>query len=272
MALSGLQIYKLLPQTNCKECNFPTCMAFAMKLAAKQAELSACPYVSDAAKSQLEAAAAPPIRLVTISANGHKLAVGNETVLYRHEKTFYHPTGLFVRVRDSQPLDAVRAIAGAVAAVQGGLRGSGSRLRWLCIQSDSGDPAAFKACVAAVHGSKQRGADPRRRDPAVLEAGLAAAPDVPSRSWPPPRAELAGHGGAGQEVQAAPGRAGGQLDELARWRSRCRQPASRIWCWTRRTRAAGRLADGHDPVRGGSPSSTASATWASPSSPSRATG
>ncbi|MCB0049479.1 MAG: hypothetical protein KDE24_08060, partial [Caldilinea sp.] len=74
MALSGLQIYKLLPQTNCKECNFPTCMAFAMKLAAKQAELSSCPYVSDEAKSQLEAAAAPPIRLVTIASNGTKVA------------------------------------------------------------------------------------------------------------------------------------------------------------------------------------------------------
>jgi acetyl-CoA decarbonylase/synthase complex subunit gamma len=46
MALSGIQIYKLLPQTNCKDCDFPTCLAFAMKLAAKQAELAACPHVS----------------------------------------------------------------------------------------------------------------------------------------------------------------------------------------------------------------------------------
>ena len=115
MALTGLQIYKLLPQTNCKECGFPTCLAFAMKLAAKQAELAACPYVSEAAKGQLEAAAAPPIRLVTISRNGHKLAVGNETVLFRHEKTFYHPPGLFVRVRDTQPLDDVAALAAQVA-------------------------------------------------------------------------------------------------------------------------------------------------------------
>jgi acetyl-CoA decarbonylase/synthase complex subunit gamma len=53
MALTGLQIYKLLPQTNCKECGFPTCLAFAMKLAAKQADLAACPYVSEASKAQL---------------------------------------------------------------------------------------------------------------------------------------------------------------------------------------------------------------------------
>ncbi len=90
MALTGLQIYKLLPQTNCKECGFPTCLAFAMKLAAKQAELSACPYVSEEAKAQLDAAAAPPIRLVSVAGPGHRVEVGNETVIFRHEKTFYH--------------------------------------------------------------------------------------------------------------------------------------------------------------------------------------
>ena len=67
MALTGLQIYKLLPQTNCKQCGFPTCLAFAMKLAAKQAELAACPYVSEASKAQLEAAAQPPVRLITVA-------------------------------------------------------------------------------------------------------------------------------------------------------------------------------------------------------------
>ena len=54
MALSGIAIYKVLPQTNCKECGFPTCLAFAMKLAARQAELSACPYVSDEAKALIK--------------------------------------------------------------------------------------------------------------------------------------------------------------------------------------------------------------------------
>ena len=178
MALSGLQIYKLLPQTNCKECNYPTCMAFAMKLAAKQAELAACPYVSEAAKSQLEAAAAPPIRLITISANGRKLAVGNETVIFRHEKTFYHPTGLFVRVRDSQPLDEVRAVAGAVAEYKVDYVGLDLAFDGLCVQSDSGDPAAFKACVAAARAVNKGALILTAAEPAVLEAGLDAAPDA----------------------------------------------------------------------------------------------
>jgi len=102
MALSGIQIYKLLPQTNCKECSFPTCLAFAMKLAAKQVELSACPYVSDASKQQLAESAAPPIRLITLKA-GSEVKAGNEVVIFRHEKTFFNKTGLFIRVKASDP-------------------------------------------------------------------------------------------------------------------------------------------------------------------------
>ena len=102
MALSGIQIYKMLPQTNCKECGFPTCLAFAMKLAAKQVELSSCPYVSDASKKQLAESAAPPIRLVTLKA-GTEVKAGNEVVMFRHEKTFYNKPGFFIRVNASDP-------------------------------------------------------------------------------------------------------------------------------------------------------------------------
>lgn len=110
MALSGIQIYKLLPQTNCKECGFPTCLAFAMKLAAKQVELSACPYVSEASKKQLAESAAPPIRLITLKANGTELKVGNEVCMYRHEKTFYNKPGLFLRLKASDP-DLVKKVS-----------------------------------------------------------------------------------------------------------------------------------------------------------------
>lgn len=111
MALSGIQIYKLLPQTNCKECSFPTCLAFAMKLAAKQVELGACPYVSDESKKQLAESAAPPIRLVTLKA-GTSVKAGNEVVMFRHEKTFYNKPGLFVRVKASDP-DLAKKVAQA---------------------------------------------------------------------------------------------------------------------------------------------------------------
>jgi len=66
MALTGIQIFKLLPKTNCKECGVPTCLAFAMNLASGKAELDNCPYVSDEAREKLSEASAPPIRPVAI--------------------------------------------------------------------------------------------------------------------------------------------------------------------------------------------------------------
>jgi acetyl-CoA decarbonylase/synthase complex subunit gamma len=94
MALTGIQIFKLLPKTNCKECGVPTCLAFAMNLASGKAELDSCPYVSDEARAQLAEASAPPIRPVAIGKGVRKITVGGETVQYRHEKTFYNPTAL----------------------------------------------------------------------------------------------------------------------------------------------------------------------------------
>src|SRR3972149_11709622 len=94
MALSALEIFKLLPKTNCKECGQPTCLAFAMQLAMKKAELSQCPYVSEEAKAALASASAPPIRKVTIGDDDAAFATGAETVLYRHDDKFYNPAGL----------------------------------------------------------------------------------------------------------------------------------------------------------------------------------
>ncbi|RPJ18127.1 MAG: acetyl-CoA decarbonylase/synthase complex subunit gamma [Desulfobacteraceae bacterium] len=92
MALTGIQIFKLLPKTNCKECGVPTCLAFAMNLASGKAELDSCPYVSDEAREKLSEASAPPIRPVAVGKGVRALTTGGETVQYRHEKTFFNPT------------------------------------------------------------------------------------------------------------------------------------------------------------------------------------
>ena len=117
MALTGLQIYKLLPQTNCKECGYPTCLAFAMKLAAKQVALDLCPYASDEAKETLGAASVPPIRKVVIGKKDHKVTLGEEVVLFRHDKTFYHATALALGIGDDLPENrfgnAVQSISNA---------------------------------------------------------------------------------------------------------------------------------------------------------------
>ncbi|MFQ6099650.1 MAG: acetyl-CoA decarbonylase/synthase complex subunit gamma [Anaerolineae bacterium] len=175
MALTGLQIYKLLPQTNCKECGFPTCLAFAMKLAAKQAELAACPYVSEEAKAQLAAAAAPPIRLVAVEGPGHKVEVGNETVLFRHEKTFYHKTGLFVRVRDTMPLDELKAAVQAAMGFNVDYVGIDLFLDGVAVEAASGDAGTFAAAVQAVREATDRPLIFIAGDLVVMKAGLQAA-------------------------------------------------------------------------------------------------
>ncbi|MCL1855424.1 MAG: acetyl-CoA decarbonylase/synthase complex subunit gamma [Clostridia bacterium] len=110
MALSGLQIQKLLPKTNCKECGSSTCMAFAMKLAAKKANLSECPYASEEAKQVLGAASEPPVKGVRIGSETVS-PLGEETVMYRHEKTFVH-----------RPVIAVNLDEGADLAVAANIR------------------------------------------------------------------------------------------------------------------------------------------------------
>ncbi|MDP3143023.1 MAG: acetyl-CoA decarbonylase/synthase complex subunit gamma [Candidatus Omnitrophota bacterium] len=103
MALSGLDIYKHLPKTNCRECGFPTCLAFAMSLAKRQTVLEKCPYITTEAKNVLDSASQPPIRLVTVGDGEDKLEIGNETVMFRHEEKFFHPTGIGFLVEDNEP-------------------------------------------------------------------------------------------------------------------------------------------------------------------------
>ncbi len=100
MALSGLDIYKLLPKTNCRQCEFATCLAFAMQLAKKAVSIDKCPFLSPEAKNALEASSQPPIKLITIGAGENKLQIGNETVLFRHEEKFHRPCGIGFIIED----------------------------------------------------------------------------------------------------------------------------------------------------------------------------
>jgi acetyl-CoA decarbonylase/synthase complex subunit gamma len=110
MPLTGLQVFKLLPNTNCRECGYPTCLAFAMKLAAGKESLEKCPYASPEACAALGAASAPPIRGVTIGRGPRAITVGEETVFFRHEKTFVRRPGLFRVLNSASDLDAWRAL------------------------------------------------------------------------------------------------------------------------------------------------------------------
>lgn len=101
MALTAMAIYKNLPKTNCGDCKFPTCMAFAMQVASKQKAISDCPHLSDQAKETFSESAAPPMKLVRIGADaGGKKAfeIGQETVLFRHEEKFHKQAGIAVKI------------------------------------------------------------------------------------------------------------------------------------------------------------------------------
>jgi acetyl-CoA decarbonylase/synthase complex subunit gamma len=172
MGLSGLQVYKLLPKTNCKECGYPTCLAFGMKLAAKQAELSACPYVSEEAKAALEAASVPPIRLVTVGSDDKKVEVGNETVLFRHEKTFYHQPGLFVRLKDTMPLPEFEAAVEQIRDYSVERVGIELWVDGPAIQNASGDAANFAKYVAAVRARTDKPLVLIASDPASMASAL----------------------------------------------------------------------------------------------------
>jgi acetyl-CoA decarbonylase/synthase complex subunit gamma len=174
MALSGIQIYKLLPQTNCKDCGFPTCLAFAMKLAAKQAELDACPHVSDEAKATLAESAAPPQRLIVLKADGHEVKVGNEVVLYRHEKTFYNKAGLFIRVWDNMSAEEIKSRIAPAAQYSVNYVGMDQTLDGFAVQSASGDAARFAAAVSAAREAAPHPLILIAEDATVIEAGLKA--------------------------------------------------------------------------------------------------
>lgn len=143
MALSGLEIYKLLPKTNCKECGFQTCLAFAMQLAAKKTTLDKCLKVSPESKNALEGASQPPIKLVTIGAGENKLEIGNETVLFRHEETFYHPAGIGFLLEDTLDEKAFKDAVGKINKLVFHRVGQTITVNLIALKNSSGDPAKF---------------------------------------------------------------------------------------------------------------------------------
>jgi acetyl-CoA decarbonylase/synthase, CODH/ACS complex subunit gamma len=176
MGLTGIQIFKLLPKTNCGECGVPTCLAFAMNLAAGKAELALCPYVSEEAKAQLAEASAPPIRPLTIGAGDHAVKTGGETVLFRHEKTFFNPTGLGALLTSDMKADTVAAKLRKWDTFQYERVGLNLRPELVAVKDLNGDSAAFAAVVKQVFETSNFSLILMSDKPEVLKAGLAACP------------------------------------------------------------------------------------------------
>jgi acetyl-CoA decarbonylase/synthase complex subunit gamma len=177
MALTGIEIFKLLPKTNCKECGVPTCLAFAMSLAAGKAELSACPYVSEEAKEKLQAASAPPIRLVTIGTGSTALKVGGETVMFRHEKRFENPPGIAILIKDTMQDAEVDARLDRFKNSQYQRVGLTLRPELIALKDESGDPAKYSALVSKAKQNGDSSIILMSDKPDVLAAALQVCAD-----------------------------------------------------------------------------------------------
>ncbi|MDP2279372.1 MAG: acetyl-CoA decarbonylase/synthase complex subunit gamma, partial [Nitrospirota bacterium] len=150
MALSGVEIFKLLPKTNCKKCGHPTCLAFAMKLAQRQASLDQCPDVSEEAKKILGEASAPPIRSITIGSGDRAVKIGEETVLFRHDKKFVNPCALAVEIKDTLSEGEITRKIEEVLASEIDRVGQKLRVDAIALTNASGDKGKFESAAKLI--------------------------------------------------------------------------------------------------------------------------
>ena len=149
MGLSGIEIMKMLPKKNCGECGVPTCLAFAMKVAAGQADINACPHASDEVKAKISEASAPPIRTIKLGSGDNTFEMGGETCLYRHEKRFEHPTGICVLVSTDMSDEDISGRLSRFNTLRYDRVGVLMKADLIAIK-DAGDKAAFTSLVERV--------------------------------------------------------------------------------------------------------------------------
>ncbi|MGD8519932.1 MAG: acetyl-CoA decarbonylase/synthase complex subunit gamma [Desulfobacterales bacterium] len=174
MALTGIQIFKLLPKTNCKECGVPTCLAFAMNLASGKAELDSCPYVSDEAREKLAEASAPPIRPVKVGKGVRAATTGGETVQYRHEKTFYNPTLMGAMVGSDTSETDLEAKLKTWNAFQFERVGLNLRPELIALKDVNGDKDAFAKAAKQIAETSEFNLVLMTEDTEVMKSGIEA--------------------------------------------------------------------------------------------------
>ncbi|MFH1958538.1 MAG: acetyl-CoA decarbonylase/synthase complex subunit gamma [bacterium] len=152
MALTGLQIYKFLPKTNCKKCGSPTCLAFAMALAQKKASLDKCPDISAEGKTALESASQPPMATLKFGLKDSEIELGGETVLFRHEKTFFHPPALVIQISDSLPEEEFKSKVENIKKMEFERVGMLFKIDALALKNDSGSPDTFASRAKTACG------------------------------------------------------------------------------------------------------------------------
>jgi len=158
MPISGSEIVKMLPgRKPCKDCGFPTCFAYAMKLASGGATLEKCPYLAPEIKAKLEDLLAPAIKLVTIGTGDKKVQVGNEEVIYRHEKTYVHPPGITLLISDKEDGAKVDEKIKKIKELQFPWVGITLKAELIALYFESGDKNRYLALVKKMCDSLDLG-------------------------------------------------------------------------------------------------------------------
>ena len=188
MKLSPIDVYNLLPRTNCKECGEPNCMAFAAKLVNREVSLESCLPIlkKEHAKAygKLQDMLAPVIKEIIIGTGGHSVKIGGKLVMYRHEFTYHNPAAIALDVTDELPLNprfsGEEALLERVKKVENfsyDYIGRNLNLDMVAIRSTSNDPATFKSAVENVAKTTKLPLILCALDPNVMEAGLIAVQD-----------------------------------------------------------------------------------------------
>jgi acetyl-CoA decarbonylase/synthase complex subunit gamma len=158
MPVAGSEIVKMLPgRRPCKDCGFPTCFAFAMKLASGGTTVDKCPYLSEETKAKLLDLLAPPIKLVTIGSGENAVKIGNEEVIYRHEKTFIHSPGIALLISDKEDNAKIEEKIKKIKELQFPWVGVNLEADLLALYFESRDKAKFLALVKEVYDSTDLG-------------------------------------------------------------------------------------------------------------------
>jgi len=152
MPVAGSEIVKMLPgRRPCKDCGFPTCFAFAMKLASGGATVDKCPYLSEEVKAKLLDLLAPPIKLVAIGSGENAVKIGNEEVIYRHEKTFVHKPGIALLISDKEDNAKIDEKIKKIKELQFPWVGVNLKPDLLALYFESGDKGKFLDLVKKVY-------------------------------------------------------------------------------------------------------------------------
>jgi acetyl-CoA decarbonylase/synthase, CODH/ACS complex subunit gamma len=177
MPLTGIEIFKLLPKSNCGKCGVPTCLAFAMQLAAGKAELSSCPTVSEETKAKLSEASAPPIRPLTIGTGARAVKIGGETVLFRHEKRFENPPGIAILIKDTMSDSEIDSRLNRLNTLSYERVGLTLRPEMAAIKAESGQAEKFSAVVNQVKQKSDCSIILMSSSADILAAGVKASSD-----------------------------------------------------------------------------------------------